>query len=183
MSSAATITRATNRVCKALKGLKFSDPVTHTYNPLEYARKSHQAYIDRFADSKKRVLFMGMNPGSVGHGPDRDSHSAKSKPFATGWASTKKWPNRKTNTQNDRLPGSTAKNPKSVADDSVGTVFRKVSRPDGFLLKSLRQLTTARWYGWKTSGRNRTPDKISASEMEPVHAACDKYVLAHLQRT
>ena len=31
------------------------------------------------------------------------------------------------------------------------------------------------------SGRNRTPDKIAASEMEPVYAACDKYVLAHLQ--
>jgi single-strand selective monofunctional uracil DNA glycosylase len=31
------------------------------------------------------------------------------------------------------------------------------------------------------SGKNRTPDKISASEMEPVLTACDEYVKAHLE--
>ena len=49
-----------------LKALHFSEPVTHIYNPLEYAAEPHKAYVDRYCRSTKAVLFLGMNPGPYG---------------------------------------------------------------------------------------------------------------------
>jgi single-strand selective monofunctional uracil DNA glycosylase len=41
-------------------------PVTHTLNPLDYAWAAHEAYLRKFGNGKKRVIFMGMNPGPFG---------------------------------------------------------------------------------------------------------------------
>ena len=46
--------------------MRFKPPVTHVYNPLNYARAAHEAYLHRFGDGKRRVVFMGMNPGPFG---------------------------------------------------------------------------------------------------------------------
>ena len=46
--------------------LKFKPPVTHIYNPLAYAWKAHEEYLRRFGNSRKRVVFLGMNPGPFG---------------------------------------------------------------------------------------------------------------------
>ena len=51
---------------KDLKKLKFGNPVTHVYNPLEYARKSHDAYLHRYGKPGKEVVLIGMNPGPWG---------------------------------------------------------------------------------------------------------------------
>jgi single-strand selective monofunctional uracil DNA glycosylase len=46
--------------------LKFSEPVTHVYNPLDYAWHAHEEYLRRFGQGHKRVVFLGMNPGPFG---------------------------------------------------------------------------------------------------------------------
>jgi single-strand selective monofunctional uracil DNA glycosylase len=46
--------------------LKFQPPVTHVYNPLTYAWKAHEEYLRRFSNGRKRVVFLGMNPGPFG---------------------------------------------------------------------------------------------------------------------
>lgn len=46
--------------------LKFKSPVTHVYNPLDYAWSAHEEYLKRFGRTSKRVLFLGMNPGPFG---------------------------------------------------------------------------------------------------------------------
>ena len=46
--------------------LKFGLPVTHAYNPLAYAWAPHEAYLLRFGATRKRVVFLGMNPGPFG---------------------------------------------------------------------------------------------------------------------
>lgn len=51
---------------EALKGVRFAPPVTHVYNPLEYAWAAHEKYLRRYAASRKRVIFLGMNPGPFG---------------------------------------------------------------------------------------------------------------------
>jgi single-strand selective monofunctional uracil DNA glycosylase len=60
------ILAATERLTERLGGLRFAMPVSHVYNPLDYAREPHERYVSRFANSLKRVLFMGMNPGPWG---------------------------------------------------------------------------------------------------------------------
>ena len=46
--------------------LKFKSPVTHVYNPLDYAGLAHGEYLRRFGRGRKRVVFLGMNPGPFG---------------------------------------------------------------------------------------------------------------------
>ncbi|MFP6582262.1 MAG: uracil-DNA glycosylase family protein [Candidatus Hydrogenedentota bacterium] len=60
------ITTIARRLSKAANDLTFSPPVTHIYNPLSYARRSNELYIDTFAQTPKEVLFLGMNPGPFG---------------------------------------------------------------------------------------------------------------------
>jgi single-strand selective monofunctional uracil DNA glycosylase len=50
----------------AVDRIKFTPPVTHVFNPLDYAWRGHEAYLGKFANSRKRVVFLGMNPGPYG---------------------------------------------------------------------------------------------------------------------
>ena len=54
------------KLSRDLKALHFSEPVTHVYNPVEYAADPHRAYLDMYCQSTKDVLFLGMNPGPYG---------------------------------------------------------------------------------------------------------------------
>ena len=65
-SLASLLVDASRRLARAAEELDFGPPVAHVYNPLIYARGAHERYIDRFAASTKRVLFIGMNPGPWG---------------------------------------------------------------------------------------------------------------------
>ena len=58
--------QASRDLAAAVGALRFGDPVRHVYNPLEYARRPHEAYLSRYGDSRKRVVFVGMNPGPWG---------------------------------------------------------------------------------------------------------------------
>ena len=54
------------RQCSQLLEIKYPAPVTHVYNPLSYARQTHQSFVHRYGNGKRRVLFVGMNPGPFG---------------------------------------------------------------------------------------------------------------------
>ncbi len=58
------------RISRALAGdvasLGFAAPVTHVYNPLEYARKPHERYLKRYSRAGCEALMLGMNPGPWG---------------------------------------------------------------------------------------------------------------------
>src|SRR4051812_25011261 len=49
-----------------LSGLRFGPPVTHVYQPLDYAAAPHESYLEKFGQGKKKVVFVGMNPGPFG---------------------------------------------------------------------------------------------------------------------
>lgn len=62
MSLVAVSRRLSARVAR----LQFGSPVTHVYNPLEYAREAHERYLERYGTPPKEVVFVGMNPGPFG---------------------------------------------------------------------------------------------------------------------
>ena len=68
ISTAGKLLIAAARELSAQVGrLKFKPPVTHIYNPLGYAWAAHELYLQKFGGGKKRVVFLGMNPGlSIG---------------------------------------------------------------------------------------------------------------------
>jgi single-strand selective monofunctional uracil DNA glycosylase len=57
---------AADTLSAALAPLRFAAPVTHVYNPLTYARAPHVEYLKRYGNSRKRIIFLGMNPGPFG---------------------------------------------------------------------------------------------------------------------
>jgi single-strand selective monofunctional uracil DNA glycosylase len=46
--------------------LRFLPPVRFVYNPLVYARGPYESYLASYAGGRKRVVFVGMNPGPWG---------------------------------------------------------------------------------------------------------------------
>src|ERR1051326_246876 len=46
--------------------LEFAPPVEYVYNPLDYAWDAHQNYLASYGNSRKRIIFLGMNPGPYG---------------------------------------------------------------------------------------------------------------------
>jgi single-strand selective monofunctional uracil DNA glycosylase len=57
---------AAQELSKAVGRLRFAAPVEHIYNPLDYAWAAHEQYLQKFGGSRKRVVFLGMNPGPFG---------------------------------------------------------------------------------------------------------------------
>ena len=51
---------------KDLRPLRFSPPVTHVYNPLQYASKPYKTYLKLYGKRPKEVILLGMNPGPWG---------------------------------------------------------------------------------------------------------------------
>ena len=57
---------AARELSAAVDRLEFHPPVACVYNPLAYAWAPHELYLTRHAASRKRVMFLGMNPGPFG---------------------------------------------------------------------------------------------------------------------
>lgn len=57
---------ATLEFSKRINELHFTEPVSHVYNPLDYALEPHLKYLEKYAVGRKRILFLGMNPGPFG---------------------------------------------------------------------------------------------------------------------
>ena len=64
--TAKRIIAAARSLSDAAGGLKFRSPVAFVYNPLDYAWAAHESYIRKFAQTPKRIVFLGMNPGPFG---------------------------------------------------------------------------------------------------------------------
>ncbi len=57
---------AAQALSTAVGRLRFAAPVAHCYHPLAYAWAAHAEYLRRFGGGRKRVVFLGMNPGPFG---------------------------------------------------------------------------------------------------------------------
>lgn len=53
------------RLRRDVTRLEFAPPVTHIYNPLDYAWKPHRVYLERYGRGKPHVILLGMNPEYV----------------------------------------------------------------------------------------------------------------------
>ena len=61
-----SLARISKAVIKELAPLRFSAPVTHVYNPLDYAWRAHARYLEKYSVEPRPYLLLGMNPGPYG---------------------------------------------------------------------------------------------------------------------
>ena len=158
-------------LCRRVDRLTFAAPVTHVYNPLAYARLPHEQYLERYGSGKKRVVFLGMNPGPFGMAQTGVPFGEVS--LVKDWlgieASVKK-PKR----EHEKRPVEGFACPRSeVSGARLWGFFRdKFATPERFF----REHFVANYCPlafMEESGKNRTPDKLPERERAPLYAACD----------
>jgi single-strand selective monofunctional uracil DNA glycosylase len=161
---------------EALRGLTFSAPVTHTYQPLDYAWETHCQYLERYGSGKKRVLFLGMNPGPYGMAqtgvPFGEIPAVRDWMKICGPVGTPAEPHPKRPISGFACPKS------EVSGRRLWGLFAEEfpQAPDFFQHHFVANYCPLVWM--TASGANVTPDKLSAAEMRPVEDAC----LAHLRQ-
>ncbi len=179
MSVAKEILAATDALCEKLAPLNFSEPVTHVYNPLIYARSSHEKYVKRYGASQKKVLMMGMNPGPWGMAQTGVPFGEIS--LVRDWMGV--------SAAVEKPDNEHPKRPIEGFDCQKSEVSGR--RLWGYFAEKFPQAETffADYYVvnycplvWmEESGKNRTPDKLPKAEMKEVNAACDDYLARHIE--
>jgi len=154
--------------------LRFEAPVTHVYNPLDYARAPHRSYIETYGASRKRVVFLGMNPGPFGM-------MQTGVPFGSV-ENVRDWlkiegPVSRPAREHPKRPVLGFACPRNEVSGTRlwGAIARACGEPGRFF----RHHYVANYCPLvflEASGRNRTPDKLPAREREPLFEACDRHL-------
>lgn len=167
-----TLEEVTDVLIATLAPLQFSAPVSHTYNPLIYARPLWNAFIDRYGSGHKEVVLFGMNPGPWGM-------VQTGIPFGE-IAAVRDW--LKLTGAIGKPPAEHPKRPvhglectrSEVSGRRVWDWARsRFQTPESFFEKFFVANYCPLAF-LESSGRNFTPDKLRKAEREPLLAACDE---------
>lgn len=66
LSTSEQLLEIEDRFCEELRKIDFGTSVSYVYNPLEYASEPHGDFVRKYGNGKKKILFLGMNPGPFG---------------------------------------------------------------------------------------------------------------------
>ncbi len=176
MSRLDALLNATNQLIEDLSGIDFAEPVTHVYQPLEYARCSHEAYLKRFGDSKKQVVFLGMNPGPFGMAQTGVPFGEI--PAVRDWLGICE-PVDKPDKEHPKRPvvGFDCTRSEVSGRRLWGLFSERFKKPEAFFKKHFIANYCPLVFMEET-GRNRTPDKLAKEERAAVYAACDTHLRA-----
>ena len=151
--------------------LKFGPPVTHVYNPLEYARAPHERYLERYGAAPKEAVLVGMNPGPFGM-------AQTGVPFGDV-KMVRDWMG--VSLQVESPKGQHPKRPilgfecgrSEVSGTRLwGWAKERFGTAEAFFQRFF-VLNYCPLCFMETSGANFTPDKLPSAEREPLFEACD----------
>lgn len=163
-----------------LRPLEFGAPVEYIYNPLDYARAPFEEYLRRYGQGQREVLLLGMNPGPWGMAqtgvPFGEVDSVRD------WLGIEAPVNRPPKEHPKRPVLGFQCRRREVsgarlwgwARDRFGTPRRFFER---FFVANYCPLVFL-----ESGARNRTPDKLPASEREPLMEACDRALVRLVSR-
>lgn len=154
-----------------VRGLAFGPPVSHVYDPLDYAWRPHRAYLERFGRAPREVLLLGMNPGPWGMAqtgvPFGDVRMVRE------WLGIEAPVGRPAREHARRPVTGFGCHRGEVSGQRLwGWARRRFSTPERFF---------SRFFVWnycplcfiEASGRNRTPDRLPRKERDALYPPCD----------
>jgi single-strand selective monofunctional uracil DNA glycosylase len=176
LSQADRLIRAASSLSRAVESIDFGEPVRLVYNPLRHAARGHRRYLRRFGEGRKRVLFLGMNPGP--YGMTQTGVPFGEVAIVREWMGIEERVDRPAEEHPKRpVEGFACKRSEVSGARLWGAIADHWGSPEAFFeghfISNYCPLVFM-----EESGRNRTPDKLPVSEREPLYAACD----AHLRR-
>ena len=170
----APLVNAARRLRRQLQDLSFGPPVTHVYNPLDYARAAHEQYLTRFGAGPKRVVFLGMNPGPWGM-------AQTGVPFGEV-AAVRDWigvdaPVGRPAHEHPKRPieGLACARSEVSGRRLWGLFAERFDTPDAFFCEHFVANYCPLMF-MEASGRNRTPDKLTAAERDALLGPCDDHL-------
>ncbi|MCH9669811.1 MAG: single-stranded DNA-binding protein [Gammaproteobacteria bacterium] len=176
------LTTIAKRLSAEVNQLSFEAPVTHVYNPLDYAWAAHRRYLLNYGKAPKVGLLIGMNPGPFGMAQTGVPFGEVS--LVRDWLGIEE----KIGTPPDQHP----KRPITGFACTRG----EVSGNRLWSWAAQRYQTAERFHSkffvWnfcplvfmEESGRNRTPDKLPAAERDALFDVCSdalRRVIAQLK--
>ena len=171
--TATALIRAAKELSDAVDTLHFAPPVSHLYNPLTYAWAPHEAYLRRFGTNRKKVIFLGMNPGPFGM-------VQCGVPFGE-IAAVRDW--MKIDNEVEQPAQQNPKRPiegfactrSEVSGRRLWALFQQhFASADAFFADHF--VANYCPLAFFDQGRNLTPDKLPSSESSPLYAACDEHL-------
>ena len=174
MTKSESLIVAAQRLSASVHKLKFGPPVTHVYNPLDYAWRAHELYLRRYGNTAKRVIFLGMNPGPFGM-------AQTGIPFGQV-AAVRDWLGirakiKRPKRENPKRPvlGFDCHRSEISGERLWGLFQQRFGAANEFFSEHIVMNYCPLAFVEK-SGRNRTPDKLSPRERERLFAACDQHL-------
>ncbi|MBS1229033.1 MAG: Uracil-DNA glycosylase superfamily [Proteobacteria bacterium] len=158
-----------------VEGLSFAAPVSHRYNPLTYAWAAHEAYLRRYGASRKKVIFLGMNPGPFGMvqcGVPFGEIAA-----VRDWMGIETTIARPANENPKRPIEGFACVRSEVSGRRLWSLFQqRFGTADAFFAEHF--VANYCPLAFFDNARNLTPDKLPVAEAAPLYAACDRHLRA-----
>ena len=162
----------TDALLDELRPLRFGLPVTHVYNPLEYARKPHEQYLRLYASRPKQIVLLGMNPGPWGM-------AQTGIPFGEIEA-VREWlrieaPVSSPVEMHPKRPVLGFACPRSEVSGKRlwGWASKTFGEPNQFFARFF-VVNYCPLLFLESSGRNRTPNNLRAAERKPLFEICDR---------
>ncbi len=166
---------AARELSDTIDGMRFAAPVSHVYNPLTYAWAPHAAYLQRYGQGHRRVVFFGMNPGPFGM-------VQTGVPFGE-IAAVRDWMGiegevTKPAEENPKRPveGFDCARSEVSGRRLWGLFAERFGTAEAFFAEHF--VANYCPLAFFDGGRNLTPDKLPVAEQGPLLAACD----AHLRQ-
>ncbi|TWT49471.1 Uracil DNA glycosylase superfamily protein [Rubripirellula amarantea] len=175
-SARTALIKAAKKLRDRVDKLEFAEPVTHVYNPLRYAWKSHEAYLSMANDAGAKVLFLGMNPGPWGMAqtgvPFGEIAAVKD------WLGIHESVKHPKNEHPKRIVEGFECQRSEVSGRRLWGLFQsKYEQPSDFFKRHFIANYCPLVF-MESSARNRTPDKLPAAERELLDSACDAHLRA-----
>lgn len=174
MSVSSKLIDAGRRLADELRPLVFSDPVTHSYLTLDYAAEGYEGYLEKFGNSPKKVLFLGMNPGPYGM-------AQTGVPFGEiamvrDWMGLTPTIGKPENEHPKReITGMSCPKSEVSGRRLWGYFSEKYPKAEDFFKDHL-VINFCPLIWMKNTGANLTPDKIKPSEIAAVDTACQNHL-------
>ena len=149
--------------------------ITHVYNPISYAQIPHRAFLQKYMDGTKRVLFLGMNPGPWGM-------AQSGVPFGQvdivrNWLGVDGHVEKPSNEHPKRpITGLSCKRREVSGERLWGLVREVCGSPEPFF-QSCAVYNHCPLLFLTKSGKNVTPADMKASQKNVILRACDDALL------
>jgi len=165
---------AAKRLSDAVDAMAFSPPVTHVYNPLQYAWKSHREFLLRCQVDSTRTLFLGMNPGPWGM-------AQTGVPFGQvdavrDWLGIMSPVDRPENEHPKRPIQGFACQRSEVSGERLWGLFKHHFGTPEKMFAEQFVVNYCPLVFMEESARNRTPDKLAPLEMQRLQDVCDQHL-------